>query len=296
MVTTNAFGGRWMVDRGMSDLVHRLVGTPSALQSPDRGASSPPPRHLERVTLRTSTAVQELRVDGASRRFVVVTAASRVVSTGATSAAAATATAPTPASSPSPSDGGARADDGGDVDGFDAVIVATPAPIAASLLQSLPPDVVAPTVLPFVQSQQYRTSLHVSFLVRTAELRFRPKCATIVPRVDGGGDAAGAGMGAGVPSWAASAVAYITFPTGRLESPSPPGSEIVVVYLTSAASEALLPCMTSRHAVLPKAPTAVQRSKSRMPDWMARQLDGRSQARVPVTMSAAPGAAVVDAE
>lgn len=110
---------------------------------------------------------------------------------------------------------------------FDCVIVCTPAPIAQALTATLPPSAVPPPTRRYLSSAQYRPSCHVAFMVRTYEFSCRPKCPNVVP----------VRMAATepcpplehCPPWLRNAVAYVAFPSGRLEFPVPPGSECVCV-------------------------------------------------------------------
>jgi hypothetical protein len=71
------------------------------------------------------------------------------------------------------------------------------------------------------------------------------------------------------------AVASIVFPSGKLEAPAPPGSDVVTVYLSFEASEALLPFTTlaGRGRRLPAGP-ALPSTGEKLPSWLLRQIDG----------------------
>ena len=162
---------------------------------------------------------------------------------------------------------------------FDAVIVCTPGPTAVKLLEQ-DSTAVHPSVRAFASSQRYRASLHASFLVKASDLnKNKPPAATLVPAplvpplpaaLDG------------CAPWVANAVASIVFPSGKLEAPSPPGAELVTVYLSAEASDALLPYLhppawvgaVGHTTELPQAPKLANVTNA-LPEWMRRQMDAR---------------------
>ena len=79
---------------------------------------------------------------------------------------------------------------------------------------------------------RYRASLHATFLVKSSELnKTRAPAATLVPcRVVPPYPESLAGCAPWIPN----AVASIVFPSGKLEAPAPPGSDVVTVYVRVA--------------------------------------------------------------
>ncbi len=160
---------------------------------------------------------------------------------------------------------------------FDAVVVCTPAPVASALLRAAGTGCVPGKVTTFVDTQRYRSSVHASFLVKASDFnRVKPPAATMVPST----------LLPPLPEelrgcepWIANAVACITFPSGKLEAPAPPGSEIITVYLSADASAHVLehfgPQSSLRATELPATPN-VPASSSSLPAWMKRQLNERT--------------------
>ena len=148
------------------------------------------------------------------------------------------------------------------------MVVAVPASVALPLLDGAPQAAVPPSMRQFLSAQKYRPSLHVSFLCRVTEFKKHPTHATIVPRLLPRASSSTA------QAQTAPDVAYVTFPSGRLQAPAPPGMDIIVVYLTAKASARLLPCLQNPELPLPPAPQ-VKPGVSRVPDWLTRQVEGK---------------------
>jgi predicted NAD/FAD-dependent oxidoreductase len=230
---------RWNLDTGMGVLCQRLVGIPS-IKEQDKQAETGESSPLHRL-LKTECVVTDVhRQQDGKFRVIARTTSGRTKAGDCT---------------------GENQPD----DVFDAVIVATTAPDALKLSQSLPDDVVPPMVRTFMRTAEYRPTLCVSFLVKTYEFAFRPKCPTLVPAhlpadyqhsfIDD------------CPTWVRNAVAFITFPSGRCEFQVPPGLEVVSVHLAAEAAQVLCACIDRPSSPLPRPPTlptAVSRSEEFM--------------------------------
>ena len=264
---------RWNIDGGMGKLCQRLIDihiNPAALQPVDINAPASqqqqpaPAVNNSTLTARLNTGVTRITRQG--NQFVITSVP--IHGEGETPPAATS-------------------------DVFDAVIMAVPGPVAAALTaELLPARSIPKPVRSLVTSSQYRPSVHVSYLVRTAEFAYRPKCPTLVPQRLG--DEYRAGVLAQCPDWMKNAVAYVTFPSGRLETMVPPGQEVVSVYLTAEASRELSLCLSSPAAALPRAPKLPSK-RSRVPDELKARMEAVSAAALPVKGGARvvemPGAA-----